>query len=68
MSKQFKKQKSQKTAQLLAAISRWDNEGGAGPDGPQERSSMTATPCREIPAKPKKPSKGLSDNESSFHN
>ena len=36
MGQQIDTQKSQKSVQLQIAIARWDNEGGAGPDGPQE--------------------------------
>ena len=34
--------------QQLAALSRWDNEGGAGPDGPQE-GSRPASAASEVP-------------------
>jgi hypothetical protein len=57
-----------RNAQLQIAIARWDNEGGAGPDGPQERSSAPSTPDEKIPIKPKEQLVSLADHEPSFHN
>lgn len=34
------------TAQRERALSRWDNDGGAGPDGPQEGSMRDAIPTK----------------------
>jgi uncharacterized protein len=46
MGKPIDIQKSQNKAQLQTALARWDNEGGAGSDGPQEGSN--ARPVKEV--------------------
>jgi hypothetical protein len=53
--------------QLQIALSRWDNEGGAGPDGPQEGADMASTCCKKITVKPAKLVIGLNENESPIH-
>ena len=37
--------------QRALALSRWDTEGGAGSDGPQENSSQPASPFDGVPLK-----------------
>jgi hypothetical protein len=54
--------------QLQIALSRWDNEGGAGPDGPQEGGGMASLHCEKITAKSKKLLIGSTENESPIHN
>lgn len=68
MGKLIDKEKFQKTTQLLTAIARWDNEGGAGPDGPQEGSNMLAASRKKIARKAKKHSKVKTDDRPSIHN
>ncbi|MBC7377718.1 MAG: hypothetical protein H7346_09865 [Burkholderiaceae bacterium] len=36
--------------QLCKALARWDEEGGAGPDGPQEGWKPAATPREQVEA------------------
>jgi hypothetical protein len=47
-------QKFQRSAQLQTATAQWDTEGGAGPDGPQERSNKLPASRMKIASKSKK--------------
>lgn len=39
-------QTATEAALVLRALSRWDNEGGAGPDGPQMSPDIAVAPAK----------------------
>lgn len=43
---------SEPSVQPRAALSRWDGEGGAGPDGPQDGSNVDNAPTLDAPISP----------------